>query len=67
MFRPDGRSFFIGNEITQSVDVLNMGGQIQYILSGEDFHISRPSDITLDNEKSWIFVTDSGRVLVFDK
>ena len=49
------------------MDVLNRGGQIQYILGGEDFHISRPSDITLDIEKGWVFVTDSGRVLVFDK
>jgi len=46
-----------------------MGGKRQYILDRENFHISHPSDIALDIEKGWIFVTDtdSGRVLVFDK
>ena len=63
------KKLFVGTEITQAVDVLNMGGKLQYILGGENFHISRPSDIALDIEKGWVFVTDtdSGRVLIFDK
>ena len=62
--------FFVGNEITQSVDVLKYKkGKLKYILGGKNFHIRRPSDIALDIEQGLIFVTDTatGRVLVFDK
>ena len=63
------KNLFVGNELTQSVDGLNRGGQLQYILGGENFHIPRPSDIALDIEKGWVFVSDTagGRVLVFDQ
>ena len=63
------KKLFVGNELTQSVDVLNRGGQLQYILGGENFHIPRPSDIALDIEKGWVFVSDTAgaRVLVFDQ
>lgn len=55
--------------VTQSVDVLNRGGQLQYILGGKNFHISCPSDIAQDIQKGWVFVsdTDDGRVLVFEQ
>jgi len=62
--------FFVGNELTQSVDVLNYKkGKLKYILGGKRFHIRRPSDIALDIEQGLVFVTDSatGSVLVFDK
>lgn len=60
---------FVGNEITQTVDVLNMGGRLQYTLGGEGYHVSRPSDIAVDTKKGLVFVSNSasGEVLVFDK
>ena len=61
--------FFVGNEITQTVDVLNYKkGKLKYTLGGKKFHIRRPSDIALDIEQGLIFVTDTaaGRVLVFE-
>lgn len=62
--------FFVGNEITQSVDVLDLRkGKLRKILGGKNFHIQRPSDIALDIDKDLVFVTDSAtaRVLVFDR
>jgi len=65
--------FFVGNELTQTVDVLkytkNKKSKLKYILGGKRFHIRRPSDIALDIEQGLVFVTDSatGSVLVFDK
>jgi DNA-binding beta-propeller fold protein YncE len=61
---------FVGNEITQSVDVLEpRKGKLRKILGGKKFHIERPSDIALDIEQNLVFVTDSAtaRVLVFDR
>ena len=61
--------FFVGNEITQSVDVLNKKGRLQYILGGESFHIARPSDIAIDKDLGLVFVSDSAtaKIWVFDK
>lgn len=61
--------FFVGNEVTQSVDVLSRNGRLQYILGGESFHIARPSDIAIDKKLGLIFVSDSAtaKVWVFDK
>jgi len=61
--------FFVGNEITQSVDVLNKKGRLQYILGGDSFHIARPSDIAIDKDQGLVFVSDpaTAKVWVFDK
>lgn len=62
--------FFVGNEITQSVDVLEFRkGKLRKILGGKKFHIERPSDIALDIDNDLVFVTDSATaaVLVFDR
>jgi len=60
---------FVGNEVTQTVDVLNMSGKLLYTLGGDGLYISRPSDIALDVERELVFVTDPGssRVLVFNR
>lgn len=62
--------FFVGNELTQSVDMLEeRKGKLRKILGGKKFHIQRPSDIALDIENNLVFVTDSATaaVLVFDR
>ena len=62
--------FYVGNEITQSVDVLDLRkGKLKKILGGKKFHIQRPSDIALDIDADLVFVTDSATasVLVFDR
>jgi DNA-binding beta-propeller fold protein YncE len=61
--------FFVGNEVTQSVDVLNKKGRLLFILGGKRFHIARPSDIAIDEELGLIFVSDSAtaRIWVFDQ
>lgn len=62
--------FFVGNELTQSVDMLELRkGKLRKILGGKKFHIERPSDIALDIEQNLVFVTDSATasVLVFDR
>ena len=63
------KKFFVGNERTQTVDVLNKKGRLLYTLGGDDFYIARPSDIALDIDKDLVFVTDpiDARVLVFDQ
>jgi DNA-binding beta-propeller fold protein YncE len=61
---------FVGNEMTQSVDVVRpKNGKLRYILGGKNFHIQRPSDIAVDIDQGLVFVTDSATasVLVFDK
>ena len=59
---------FVGSENTQSVDVYNPGGKLQYVLGGEDGQVTRPSDIALDIERGLVFVSDSAnaRVVVYD-
>lgn len=63
--------FFVGNEITQTVDILYIKNKKHKlsVLGGKRFHIRRPSDIALDIDQGLIFVTDSatGSVLVFDQ
>ena len=61
--------FFVGNERTQTVDVVNKKGRLLYTLGGDDFYITRPSDIALDIDRGLVFVTDpiGARVLVFDQ
>jgi hypothetical protein len=34
-------------------------GKLRYILGGKNFHIRRPSDISLDIDQGLVFVTDS--------
>ena len=62
--------FFVGNELTQSVDMLDpRKGKLRKILGGKNFHVQRPSDIALDIDKNLVFVTDTATaaVLVFDR
>lgn len=62
--------FFVGNELTQSVDMLEPNrGKLRSILGGKKFHVQRPSDIALDIDNDLVFVTDSATaaVLVFDR
>ena len=59
--------YFVGNESTQTVDVVNRKGRRLYTLGGTDFLIQRPSDIALDIDQELVFVSDpiNARVLVF--
>lgn len=59
--------YFVGNERTQTVDVLDRKGQLLYTLGGEGLYIERPSDIAVDIDAGLVFVTDTAtaRVLVF--
>ena len=59
--------YYVGNESTQTVDVVNKKGRLLYTL-GNDFLIQRPSDIALAVDQQLVFVTDpmNSRVLVFD-
>ena len=62
--------FFVGNELTQSVDMVEpRKGKLRKILGGKKFHVQRPSDIALDIDNDLVFVTDSATaaVLVFDR
>jgi len=61
--------FFVGNERTQTVDVVNKKGRLLYTLGGDGVYIPRPSDIALDIDQGLVFVTDpiGARVLIFDK
>jgi len=60
--------YFVGNESTQTVDVINKKGRLLYTL-GDNFLIQRPSDIALDIDQQLVFVSDpiNGRVLVFHR
>ena len=61
---------FVGNERTQTVDVLNRkNGRLLYTLGGNGLYIQRPSDIAVDIEQGLVFVSDptTSRVLVFDQ
>lgn len=59
--------YYVGNESTQTVDVVNRKGRRLYTLGGKDFLIQRPSDIAVDIDQELVFVTDpiNSRVLVF--
>lgn len=59
---------YVGNERTQTVDVLDRRGHLLFTLGGEGFYIPRPSDISIDRAAGLVFVTDTAnaRVLVFD-
>ncbi|MEE8308582.1 MAG: 6-bladed beta-propeller, partial [Gammaproteobacteria bacterium] len=61
--------YFVGNESTQTVDVLNKKGRRLYTLGGKNFLIQRPSDIAVDIDQELVFVTDpiNARVLVFHR
>lgn len=61
--------FFVGNEITQSVDVLNKKGRLRGILGGANFHIARPSDIAIDRGAGLVFVSDptTAKIWVFSR
>ena len=63
------KKFFVGNEITQTVDVLNRAGRLLYTLGGDGLYISKPSDIALDIKQRLVFISDPGssRVLVFSR
>jgi DNA-binding beta-propeller fold protein YncE len=60
--------YFVGNESTWTVDVIDKKGRLLYTL-GNDFLIQRPSDIAVDIEQELVFVTDpmQARVLVFHR
>ena len=59
---------YVGNERTQTVDVLDRRGRLLFTLGGEGFYIPRPSDISIDSAARLVFVSDTAnsRVLVFD-
>jgi len=61
--------YFVGNESTQTVDVLNKKGRRLYTLGGKNFLIQRPSDMAVDIGQELVFVTDpiNARVLVFHR
>jgi DNA-binding beta-propeller fold protein YncE len=61
---------FVGNERTQTIDVLHRrSGRLLYTLGGEGLYIPRPSDLAVDIDQGLVFVTDpsSARVLVFNE
>ncbi len=60
--------YYVGNESTQTVDVVNKKGRLLFTL-GNDFLIQRPSDIAVDIDQEMVFVTDptNARVLVFHR
>jgi len=59
---------YVGNERTQTVDVVDGRGRLLFTLGGDGFHIPRPSDIAVDRAARLVFVSDTAnaRVLVFD-
>ena len=60
--------YFVGNESTWTVDVIDKKGRLLYTL-GDDFLIQRPSDIAVDIDQELVFVTDpkNARVLKFHR
>lgn len=58
---------YVGNEITQSVEVYSRTGKLLSVLGGAPGLVSYPNDIAIDNEAELVFVVDTNakRVQVY--